>query len=59
MPGVYQLTLDLLEEEIHELRILGIKAILLFGIPSWKDDWQRLLMRQIELFNERLGKSRL
>ncbi|MCY8224556.1 porphobilinogen synthase [Bacillus haynesii] len=38
MPGVYQLTLDLLEEEIHELRTLGIKAVLLFGIPNWKDD---------------------
>ncbi|MFB6496443.1 porphobilinogen synthase [Bacillus haynesii] len=38
MPGVYQLTLDLLEEEIHEVRTLGIKTVLLFGIPSWKDD---------------------
>ncbi|KXZ17229.1 porphobilinogen synthase [Bacillus nakamurai] len=38
MPGVYQFTLDLLEEKIQELKNLGIKAILLFGIPSWKDE---------------------
>ncbi|TYS08952.1 porphobilinogen synthase [Bacillus subtilis] len=38
MPGVYQLTLDLLDEEIEEVKQLGIKALLLFGIPSWKDD---------------------
>ncbi|MGA4921036.1 porphobilinogen synthase [Bacillus subtilis] len=38
MPGVYQLTLDVLDEEIEEVKQLGIKALLLFGIPSWKDD---------------------
>lgn len=38
MPGVYQLTIDLLEQEVRELKQLGLKALLLFGIPSWKDD---------------------
>ncbi|GAA0442332.1 porphobilinogen synthase [Lentibacillus halophilus] len=38
MPGVYQLSLDNLKEEADELLSLGIKAIMLFGIPSEKDE---------------------
>jgi porphobilinogen synthase len=37
MPGLYQISVDQLEKEIHELEELGIKAILLFGIPENKD----------------------
>lgn len=37
MPGVYQLSMDLLEEEIREITALGIKSILLFGVPDEKD----------------------
>ena len=37
MPGVDQLSVDLLEAEARELAALGIKAVLLFGIPSAKD----------------------
>ncbi|HEU5262990.1 MAG TPA: porphobilinogen synthase, partial [Gaiellaceae bacterium] len=37
MPGVSQLSVDLLEAEARELHSLGIKAVLLFGIPSAKD----------------------
>lgn len=38
MPGVYQLSLDLLPQEIEEIRRLGIPAIILFGIPDHKDE---------------------
>ncbi|MFD2612554.1 porphobilinogen synthase [Paenibacillus gansuensis] len=38
MPGVYHLSLDLLEAEIKEVRQLGIPAILLFGVPESKDE---------------------
>lgn len=37
MPGVYQLSLDHLRTEIKEIKDLGIKAIMLFGIPKEKD----------------------
>lgn len=37
MPGVFQLSLDLLRTEIDEITKLGIKAIMLFGIPKEKD----------------------
>lgn len=38
MPGVYNLSLDLLDEEIAEVVELGIPAIVLFGVPDEKDD---------------------
>lgn len=37
MPGIYQLSLDQLEEEITEVVHLGIRAVFLFGIPQEKD----------------------
>ena len=37
MPGVDQLSVDLLAAEAGELESLGIEAVLLFGIPSAKD----------------------
>ncbi|MBO8159505.1 porphobilinogen synthase [Thermosyntropha sp.] len=37
MPGVYQLSKDMLKDEIDELVSLGIKSVLLFGIPEYKD----------------------
>lgn len=37
MPGVYRWSLDKVEEEVNALATLGIKAIMLFGIPSSKD----------------------
>jgi len=37
MPGVYHLSLDLLKAEIEEVVRLGIPAVLLFGVPSYKD----------------------
>lgn len=37
MPGVFQLTLDQLPAEIDELKSLGIRSVILFGLPSVKD----------------------
>jgi porphobilinogen synthase len=37
MPGVDQLSVDRLPGEARELAALGIKAVVLFGIPSTKD----------------------
>ncbi len=38
MPGNYQLSVDMLVEECRELYGLGIKSVLLFGIPEEKDE---------------------
>ncbi len=38
MPGVYHISLDYLEEEMNELQALGIKAVILFGVPNEKDE---------------------
>ncbi|WLR44291.1 porphobilinogen synthase [Bacillus carboniphilus] len=38
MPGVEQLSLDLLKEEINEIVSLGINSIILFGVPESKDE---------------------
>ncbi|MBL0941125.1 MAG: porphobilinogen synthase [Alphaproteobacteria bacterium] len=37
MPGYKQLSLNCLKEEIKEIEALGIKNIILFGIPALKD----------------------
>jgi len=37
MPGVYQMSIDVAINECKELKKLGIKAIILFGIPDIKD----------------------
>ncbi|AIE60928.1 porphobilinogen synthase [Bacillus methanolicus] len=39
MPGVFQLSLDNLHEEMNEAVSLGIKSVLLFGIPAEKDEF--------------------
>lgn len=38
MPGVYQLSVDLAVKEAEEAWKLGIPAVLLFGIPAYKDE---------------------
>lgn len=38
MPDCYHFSLDKLEDEIKEIVNLGIKAVILFGIPNKKDD---------------------
>jgi porphobilinogen synthase len=37
MPGHYQLSLDELAREVREVAVLGVPAVLLFGLPSRKD----------------------
>src|SRR4030067_2171304 len=37
MPGVFQLSVENLVEEVRDARKMGIPAILLFGIPAKKD----------------------
>ncbi len=37
MPGIFQLSVDRLKDEILEIDSLGIPAVLLFGIPEKKD----------------------
>ncbi len=38
MPGIFQLSVDLLPGEIKEIAGLGIPAVILFGIPETKDE---------------------
>jgi len=38
MPGVFQVSLDRLAEEIQEIHSLGIQAVMLFGVPNEKDE---------------------
>ncbi|MBU8684568.1 porphobilinogen synthase [Bacillus haynesii] len=38
MPGVYQLSLDRLKEEMEEVSSLGIQSVIVFGVPEHKDD---------------------
>jgi len=38
MPDVYQMSIDVLVEECKEVADLGIPAVILFGIPSHKDE---------------------
>lgn len=38
MPGVYQLSIGHLVKEAREVASLGIKSVLLFGIPAHKDE---------------------
>lgn len=38
MPGIYQYSIDRFDEELNNILDSGIKAILIFGIPSYKDE---------------------
>ena len=38
MPGVFQVSLDMLMPEINELLDLGVNYVLLFGLPASKDE---------------------
>ncbi len=37
MPGIYQYSIDRLDEELNRIREAGIKGVLLFGVPAHKD----------------------
>ncbi|HEV2066155.1 MAG TPA: porphobilinogen synthase [Thermomicrobiales bacterium] len=60
MPGQYQLSLDQLDRELHELQGLGIPGVLLFGIPAHKDptasgafDPEGIVQRAVRQIKER------
>ncbi|HLR67118.1 porphobilinogen synthase [Virgibacillus alimentarius] len=38
MPGIFQVSLDRLVEEMKEVESLDIRAVMLFGVPSEKDE---------------------
>lgn len=38
MPGVFQMSIDILVKECKEVRDLGVPAVILFGIPEHKDE---------------------
>ena len=38
MPGIFRYSIDRIDEELEELKKLGISSILLFGIPMHKDE---------------------
>ncbi|AKP48004.1 MULTISPECIES: porphobilinogen synthase [Bacillus] len=38
MPGVYQYSIDRLKEEMDEIVELGIKSVIVFGVPKEKDE---------------------
>ncbi len=38
MPGVYQMSIDMLVKECMEVESLGIPAVILFGLPEHKDE---------------------
>ncbi|MGM7682437.1 porphobilinogen synthase [Cytobacillus sp. Hm23] len=38
MPGVYQYSLDRLNEEVAEIVELGVPSVIVFGVPNEKDD---------------------
>ena len=57
MPGVDQVSADELAAEARELAALGVKAVLLFGIPSAKDAQRRReLMRRTASSRTRSGR---
>ena len=37
MPGIFRFSIDTLRKELDEVESLGIKTLLLFGIPKHKD----------------------
>lgn len=38
MPGIYQYSIDRIDEELDRIREAGVKGVLLFGIPEHKDE---------------------
>ncbi len=40
MPGQYHFSVDTLVSEVEELRSLGVKAIILFGLPETKGSYR-------------------
>ncbi|WP_096027980.1 porphobilinogen synthase [Campylobacter lanienae] len=63
MPGVFQMSLDEILKECEEIINLGIKSIILFGIPSLKDsigsdalDENGIIARSVRAIKEKFPK---
>jgi porphobilinogen synthase len=64
MPGNYQMSVDVLLEECREVAGLGIPAVILFGIPPYKDaagrsgyDPAGIVPQALRALKEALGKD--
>lgn len=59
MPGVYQISLDLLQAEMQEVVDLGIRSVIVFGLPAekMKLDHQHIVI--MELCNVRFSKLKV
>lgn len=60
MPGIYQYSIDRLEEECERIRKSGVRNVLLFGIPEHKDevgsqayDKNGIMQRAVRFLRER------
>ncbi|MDW0118117.1 porphobilinogen synthase [Sporosarcina thermotolerans] len=60
MPGIYQLSIDRLMDEVDEVVSLGIPSVILFGIPATKDstgtgayDEQGIVQKATRLIKEK------
>ena len=59
MPGVYQMSLDLLQAEMQEVVDLGIRSVIVFGLPAekMKLDHQHIVI--MELYNVLFSKLKV
>ena len=57
LPGVYQISLNLLDDEINEAYELGIRAIMFFGVPNAKRDAGSVHMIIMVLSSSRKAKN--
>lgn len=58
MPNQYRLPLSNLAQEIEELSKLNITAVLLFGIPSYKDDTGSVSLQQTGIIQQAIKTIR-
>ncbi len=59
MPGHFQLSVDQLDQEIKHIEDLGLKAILLFGIPAHKDAYGSSSWQEQGVIQQAIRKIKL
>jgi porphobilinogen synthase len=59
MPGIFQLPLKSLDEEITQISKLGIPAVILFGIPEYKDAQASAILHDQGIIQEAIRKIKL
>lgn len=64
MPGNYHFSVDCLVEEVRQLIVLGVKSIMLFGIPNSKDELgseayskDGIVQRGVKALKENFGEA--